>query len=63
LLTCSSTPSAINNKTLDGVKNKEKGINIIELQDRTSQYSAIMRSPTASLEVLPRGGSMGIMDN
>jgi hypothetical protein len=44
---------------IDGVKNKDKGINIIELQDRTSQYSAIMRSPTASPEILPRGGSMG----
>jgi hypothetical protein len=54
---------AINNKSLDGVKNKDKGITVNKLQDRTSQYSAIIRSPTASPEILPRGGSMGGMDN
>jgi hypothetical protein len=40
-----------------------QGITVDKLQDRTSLYSAIIRSPTASPEILPRGGSMGGMDN
>ncbi|KAL2032113.1 hypothetical protein VTO58DRAFT_107464 [Aureobasidium pullulans] len=49
---------SFNNNTID-TQNKNKHINNndIELKERVSHYSAVTRSPTASLVVSPRARS------